>query len=104
MTLPPRPAFTPRVFRNSRLNSSAPIWTVAALALLALGKKLLPNRPVALVVLVLGIAAVPALGLAGLGVALLGEPFAWHTGVGAALVLGGLAFAATKPRNKPMSS
>lgn len=28
-----------------------------------------------------------------LGVAVLGEPFAWHTGVGAALVLGGLAYA-----------
>ncbi|HET7294119.1 MAG TPA: SulP family inorganic anion transporter [Vicinamibacteria bacterium] len=46
---------------------------LAALALLALGKKLLPNRPVALFVLVGGIAAVPALGLAARGVTLLGE-------------------------------
>lgn len=46
---------------------------VAALFLLALGKKLLPNRPVALLVLVGGIAAVPAFHLAERGVALLGE-------------------------------
>jgi sulfate permease, SulP family len=45
----------------------------AALGLLILGKRLLPNRPVSLVVLVGGIAAVPLLGLAGRGVALLGE-------------------------------
>ena len=45
----------------------------AALALLILGKRLLPNRPVSLLVLVGGIAAVPLLGLAGRGVALLGE-------------------------------
>ncbi len=46
---------------------------VAALSLLLLGKRLLPNRPVALLVVVAGIAAVPALGLAARGVALLGE-------------------------------
>jgi high affinity sulfate transporter 1 len=45
----------------------------AALALLILGKWLLPNRPVSLLVLVGGIAAVPLLGLQGRGVALLGE-------------------------------
>jgi len=45
----------------------------AALAWLILGKWLLPNRPVSLLVLVGGIAAVPLLGLAGRGVALLGE-------------------------------
>ena len=36
------------------------------------GKKLLPNRPVALLVVVAGIAAVPMFGLAARGVALLG--------------------------------
>jgi MFS superfamily sulfate permease-like transporter len=45
----------------------------AALGLLMLGKRLLPNRPVSLLVLVGGIAAVPLLDLAGRGVALLGE-------------------------------
>jgi high affinity sulfate transporter 1 len=45
----------------------------AALGLLILGKRLLPNRPVSLLVLVAGIAAVPLLGLADRGVALLGE-------------------------------
>jgi high affinity sulfate transporter 1 len=45
---------------------------IAALLLLAAGKRFLPNRPVSLVVLVGGIAAVPALGLAERGVALLG--------------------------------
>jgi SulP family sulfate permease len=45
----------------------------AALGLLVLGKWLLPNRPVSLLVLVAGIAAVPLLGLADRGVALLGE-------------------------------
>jgi high affinity sulfate transporter 1 len=45
----------------------------AALLLLILGKWLLPNRPVSLLVLVAGIAAVPLLSLAGRGVALLGE-------------------------------
>ncbi|HSD27616.1 MAG TPA: SulP family inorganic anion transporter [Vicinamibacteria bacterium] len=45
----------------------------AALGLLILGKRILPNRPVSLLVLVGGIAAVPLLGLAGRGVALLGE-------------------------------
>ena len=45
----------------------------AALGLLILGKRLLPNRPVSLLVLVAGIAAVPLFGLAGRGVALLGE-------------------------------
>jgi SulP family sulfate permease len=44
----------------------------AALALLVLGKRLLPNRPVSLLVLVAGIAAVPLLGLEGRGIALLG--------------------------------
>jgi high affinity sulfate transporter 1 len=45
----------------------------ASLGLLILGKRLLPNRPVSLLVLVAGIAAVPLFGLAGRGVALLGE-------------------------------
>jgi high affinity sulfate transporter 1 len=45
----------------------------AALGLLLLGKRLLPNRPVALVVVVAGIAAVPLLGLQAADVALLGE-------------------------------
>lgn len=45
----------------------------AALLLLILGKWLLPNRPVSLLVLVAGIAAVPLFGLADRGVALLGE-------------------------------
>jgi sulfate permease, SulP family len=45
----------------------------SALALLILGKRVLPNRPVSLLVLVAGIAAVPLLGLADRGVALLGE-------------------------------
>jgi len=44
----------------------------AALVALVLGKRLLPNRPVALLVVVAGIAAVPILGLAARGVALLG--------------------------------
>jgi SulP family sulfate permease len=46
---------------------------VAALSLLVLGKWLLPNRPVSLLVLVAGIGAVPVLGLATRGVALLGD-------------------------------
>jgi high affinity sulfate transporter 1 len=46
---------------------------LGALSLLVLGKWLLPNRPVSLLVLVGGIAAVPLLGLADRGVALLGE-------------------------------
>jgi sulfate permease, SulP family len=45
----------------------------AALLLLILGKRFLPNRPVSLFVLVGGIVAVPLLGLADRGVALLGE-------------------------------
>jgi MFS superfamily sulfate permease-like transporter len=45
----------------------------ATLLLLILGKWLLPNRPVSLLVLVGGIAAVPFLGLADRAVALLGE-------------------------------
>ena len=45
----------------------------AAIGLLFLGKKLLPNRPVALLVLAGGIAAVPLFGLADRGVALLGH-------------------------------
>ena len=46
---------------------------VAALGLLVLGKRLLPNRPVALLVVVAGIAVVPLLGLDARGVALLGD-------------------------------
>jgi SulP family sulfate permease len=45
----------------------------AALLVLILGKRLLPNRPVSLLVLVGGIAAAPLLGLAARGVSLLGE-------------------------------
>jgi high affinity sulfate transporter 1 len=45
----------------------------AALGLLILGKRVLPNRPVSLLVLVAGIATVPLFGLAGRGVALLGD-------------------------------
>lgn len=45
---------------------------LAALALLLLGKRFLPNRPVSLIVVVAGIAAVPLLGLDERGVALLG--------------------------------
>ena len=45
----------------------------AALGLLILGKRVLPNRPVSLLVLVAGIAAVPLFGLGGRGVALLGD-------------------------------
>jgi high affinity sulfate transporter 1 len=45
----------------------------AALGLLLLGRRFLPNRPVALLVVVAGIAAVPLLDLASRGVALLGE-------------------------------
>ncbi len=44
-----------------------------ALGLLVLGKWRLPNRPVSLLVLAAGIAAVPLFGLADRGVALLGE-------------------------------
>jgi MFS superfamily sulfate permease-like transporter len=54
-------------------NPASLVLGVAALAVLALGKRLLPNRPVALLVLVAGIAAVPVFGLATRGVALLGE-------------------------------
>jgi SulP family sulfate permease len=46
---------------------------LGALALLVLGKVLLPARPVSLLVLVAGIAAVPFFGLAARGVALLGD-------------------------------
>ncbi len=46
---------------------------LAALAVLLLGKWLLPSRPVALLVVVAGIAAVPMFGLAAHGVALLGD-------------------------------
>jgi high affinity sulfate transporter 1 len=46
---------------------------VAALGVLLLGKWLFPNRPVSLVVVVAGIAAVPIFGLDAYGVALLGE-------------------------------
>jgi MFS superfamily sulfate permease-like transporter len=45
----------------------------AALVLLLLGKRLLPNRPVSLLVVVAGIASVSLLDLAPRGVALLGE-------------------------------
>jgi high affinity sulfate transporter 1 len=45
---------------------------IAALSILLLGKFLLPARPVALLVVVAGIAAVPLLGLAELGVKTLG--------------------------------
>ena len=44
----------------------------SALGLLILGKRLIPNRPVSLLVLVASIVAVPLLGLADRGVALLG--------------------------------
>jgi SulP family sulfate permease len=54
-------------------NPTSLVLGAAALALLILGKWLLPNRPVSLLVLVGGIAAVPLLGLADRGVALLGE-------------------------------
>ena len=54
-------------------NATSLALGAAALGLLILGKRLLPNRPVSLLVLVAGIAAVPLLGLAGRGVALLGE-------------------------------
>ena len=57
--------------RETNLTSLA--LGAAALGLLILGKRLLPNRPVSLLVLVAGIAAVPLFGLAGRGVALLGE-------------------------------
>jgi MFS superfamily sulfate permease-like transporter len=43
------------------------------LVLLLLGKKFLPNRPVALVAVIAGIAAVPLVGLEAKGVALLGD-------------------------------
>ena len=46
---------------------------LAALGVLLLGKRLLPNRPVALLVVVAGIAAVPMFDLAAHGVALLGQ-------------------------------
>jgi high affinity sulfate transporter 1 len=46
---------------------------LGALGLLVLGKRLLPHRPVSLLVLVAGIASVPLLGLSGRGVALLGD-------------------------------
>lgn len=46
---------------------------LAALALLIVGKKLLPNKPVALLVVIGGILAASWLGLGALGVKLLGE-------------------------------
>ncbi len=49
------------------------ILGLAALAVLLAGKALFPARPVALVVVVAGIAAVPLLGLAELGVKTLGD-------------------------------
>lgn len=54
-------------------NATSLALGAAALGLLILGKRILPNRPVSLLVLVAGIAAVPLFGLAGRGVALLGE-------------------------------
>ncbi len=60
----------------SRLGETSPASLalgLSALGLLVLGKRLLPNRPVSLFVLVAGIAAVPVFGLEGRGVALLGE-------------------------------
>ena len=56
----------------SETNSASLALGAAALGVLFLGKKLLPNRPVALLVVVAGIAAAGALGLAARGVALLG--------------------------------
>jgi sulfate permease, SulP family len=54
-------------------NPSALALGVSALGLLVLGKRLLPNRPVSLLVLAGAIASVPLFDLAGRGVALLGE-------------------------------
>jgi sulfate permease, SulP family len=54
-------------------NSAALALGATTLVLLLLAKKFLPNRPVALVAVVAGIAAVPILDLAEKGVALLGE-------------------------------
>jgi high affinity sulfate transporter 1 len=54
-------------------NAAAVAVGLGALGLLVLGKRLLPNRPVSIVVLALGIAAVPVFGMADRGVALLGE-------------------------------
>jgi sulfate permease, SulP family len=54
-------------------NPASLVLGAVALAVLFLGKKLLPNRPVALVVVVAGIVSVPLFGLAGRGVALLGS-------------------------------
>ena len=54
-------------------NPAAIATGAATLALLLLGKRWLPNRPVALLAVIGGIAAAPALGLAERGVALLGE-------------------------------
>ena len=54
-------------------NPASLILGLSALGLLALGKRVLPNRPVSLFVLAGGIAAVPLFGLASRGVALLGE-------------------------------
>jgi high affinity sulfate transporter 1 len=54
-------------------NAASLTLGTAALAILLLAKRLLPNRPVALVVLVGGIVAAQALDLSARGVALLGE-------------------------------
>jgi high affinity sulfate transporter 1 len=54
-------------------NPAALLLGLAALGLLVAGKKLLPNRPVSLLLVAGGIAAVPLFGLAARGVALLGE-------------------------------
>lgn len=57
----------------SETNPASLALGAAALAVLFLGKKLLPNRPVALLVVVGGIAAAGMFGLAARGVALLGS-------------------------------
>jgi MFS superfamily sulfate permease-like transporter len=54
-------------------NPAALATGAATLALLVLGKRLLPNRPVALVAVVGGIVVAPMLDLSARGVALLGE-------------------------------
>ena len=61
-------------FTHLRDTNPASLATgAAALILLVLGKRMLPNRPVALLAVVGGIASAPLLDLSGRGVALLGE-------------------------------
>jgi high affinity sulfate transporter 1 len=67
------PRLTGFVAHLPETNPAALLLGLSALGLLVLGKLFLPNRPVSLVVLAAGIAAVPLFGLAGRGVALLGE-------------------------------